>query len=351
MPRGTCRRGTRDTAERRRVTVMFSDLVGSTALRLEWTRRTDARSFPLIRNVSPNRAAVWWFRREYMGDGAFVYFGYPQAHEDDAERPLRRGWSWWRLWVVQAGAPSRPASELRLGCSRRRPDRFGGSAGTRYRGRDAEPRCAFSSDGRTEHGGHRRSTRKLLGICSSLKTSGQGAQGDRWDSTRLKRFGGAQWRAASRRCHRDQDRLSVGTKNRTAASRWEGKPARSVVLLSGEAGIGKSRLTRRPGTARGEPPTRLRYFCSPHHQDSAFSAASVRAGAAGIDARIQQQRLGKLESVLTQGTNDLSQVVPLNAQASGDFARSQAGPSPPGSAEPECAAARKFAHYRPGISL
>ena len=89
-----------------------------------------------------------------------------------------------------------------------------------------------------------------------------------------------------------------------------------VVLISGEPGIGKSRLAQtiveRLG---GEPHTRLRYFCSPHHQDSALypSIAQLERAAGFRREDTAEQRLDKLEAVLAQGTNDLSEVVPLLA--------------------------------------
>ena len=88
------------------------------------------------------------------------------------------------------------------------------------------------------------------------------------------------------------------------------------MLISGEPGIGKSRIAQtvveRLG---GEPHTRLRYFCSPHHQDSAlYPSITQLERAAGFRREdTAEQRLDKLEAVLAQGTNDLSEVVPLLA--------------------------------------
>jgi predicted ATPase len=82
-----------------------------------------------------------------------------------------------------------------------------------------------------------------------------------------------------------------------------------VVLISGEPGIGKSRIAQtiveRLG---GEPHTRLRYFCSPHHQDSALypSIAQLERAAGFRREDTAEQRLAKLEVVLAQGTNDLN---------------------------------------------
>jgi class 3 adenylate cyclase len=81
-----------DRAERRQVTVMFSDLVGSTAL----SARMDPKDLREVisayqKCVAETVGRFGGFVAKYMGDGVLVYFGYPQAHEDDAERAVRAG--------------------------------------------------------------------------------------------------------------------------------------------------------------------------------------------------------------------------------------------------------------------
>ncbi len=85
-------RSPKDTAERRQVTVMFSDLVGSTAL----SARMDPEDLREVissyqKCVASSVQRFGGFVAKYMGDGVLVYFGYPQAHEDDAERAVRAG--------------------------------------------------------------------------------------------------------------------------------------------------------------------------------------------------------------------------------------------------------------------
>src|SRR5262249_47680935 len=87
-----------DTAERRQVTVMFSDLVGSTAL----SARMDPEDLREVisayqKCVAATVQRFGGFVAKYMGDGVLLYFGYPQAHEDDAERAVRAG-----LELIQA---------------------------------------------------------------------------------------------------------------------------------------------------------------------------------------------------------------------------------------------------------
>ena len=94
-----------DTAERRQVTVMFSDLVGSTAL----SARMDPEDLREVisayqKCVADTVQRFGGFVAKYMGDGVLVYFGYPQAHEDDAERAVRAG-----LELVTRSMHSRPA--------------------------------------------------------------------------------------------------------------------------------------------------------------------------------------------------------------------------------------------------
>ena len=122
----------RDTAERRQVTVMFSDLVGSTAL----SARMDPEDLREVisayqKCVAETVQRFGGFVAKYMGDGVLVYFGYPQAHEDDAERAVRAG-----LELVQAVARlevQRSTANPRGHCHRvgrgRRSDRIGCGAG------------------------------------------------------------------------------------------------------------------------------------------------------------------------------------------------------------------------------
>ena len=96
------------------------------------------------------------------------------------------------------------------------------------------------------------------------------------------------------------------------AKRGEG----CVVLISGEPGIGKSRIAQTIVERLGsEPHTRLRYYCSPHHQDSALypSIAQLERAAGFRREDTVERRLAKLETILALGTNDLNQVVPLLA--------------------------------------
>jgi class 3 adenylate cyclase len=83
---------TKDNAERRHITVLFSDLVDSTAL----SGRMDPEDLRVVisayqKCVTETMGRLGGFVARYMGDGALVYFGYPEAHEDDAERAVSAG--------------------------------------------------------------------------------------------------------------------------------------------------------------------------------------------------------------------------------------------------------------------
>ena len=81
-----------DAAERRQLTVMFCDLVGSTALSVRFDPEELREEIRAYQNaVSGVVAGYDGFVAKYMGDGVLAYFGYPRAHEDDAERAVRAG--------------------------------------------------------------------------------------------------------------------------------------------------------------------------------------------------------------------------------------------------------------------
>jgi class 3 adenylate cyclase len=103
----TIDKAAKDPAERRQVTVMFSDLVGSTAL----SARMDPEDLREVisayqKSVAETVHHFGGFVAKYMGDGVLVYFGYPQAHEDDAERAVRAGLE--LIGVVGALMPNAP---------------------------------------------------------------------------------------------------------------------------------------------------------------------------------------------------------------------------------------------------
>ena len=140
-------------AERRQLTVMFCDLVGSTSM----SARLDPEDMRAIIGVyhrccAERIAYCGGFVAKYMGDGVLAYFGYPQAHEHDAERAVSRARDCrGRAETRDRGrhAAARPNRDRDRAGRRRRPRWIRGGARTRCRRRDAEPRGASSRDRRT----------------------------------------------------------------------------------------------------------------------------------------------------------------------------------------------------------
>ena len=246
----------------------------------------------------------------YFGDGVLVYFGYPEAHEDDPERAVRAGLE---LIAAVSAIPSPVLLETRVGIAYpsrcgRRAHRNGRGATTRHRRRDAKSRGASTGDRRAEHGGYRRRYAKTLGNLFELQDLGakelKGVTGPvrAWAALRASavegRFEALHAAELTALVGRDEE-ADLLLRRWSRAKTGEGQ----VVLLSGEAGIGKSRLTaallERLAT---EPHTRLRYFCSPQHTDSAFfpiiGQMERAAGLAYDDTA--QAKLDKLDAVLAR---------------------------------------------------
>ena len=148
-----------DAAERRQVTVMFSDLVGSTAL----SARMDPEDLREVisayqKCVAETVRRFGGFVAKYMGDGVLVYFGYPQAHEDDAERAVRAGLE--LIAAVPALKTRAPLQTRDRHCDRarrgRRSDRIGRGTGAGIVGETPNLAARLQGHRRAEHGGHRR---------------------------------------------------------------------------------------------------------------------------------------------------------------------------------------------------
>jgi class 3 adenylate cyclase len=277
----------------RQVTVMFSDLVGSTAL----SARMDPEDLREVITAYQKCAAdtvgrFGGFVAKYMGDGVLVYFGYPQAHEDDAERAVRAG-----LELVGAvgGLKTHAILQTRVGIATGLVvvgDLIGSGASQEQAIVGETPNLAARLQGVAEPNSVviAESTRKLVGNLFELEDLG---------AQDLKGISGPV-RAAARRASSAEGRFEamhatgltalVGREEETELllRRWskaktgEGQ----VVLLSGEAGIGKSRLTAALlERLANEPHTRLRYFCSPQHTDSALYPIISHATCCRICAR------------------------------------------------------------------
>ena len=300
-----------DTAERRQITVMFSDLVGSTAL----SARMDPEDLREVisayqKCVAETVQRFGGFVAKYMGDGVLVYFGYPQAHEHDAERAVRAG-----LELVQAVAGLKCGAPLQT--------RVGtatglvvvgdliGSGGAEERGIVGEtPNLAARLQGLADPNSVvvAESTRKLLGNLFEFEDLGtQDLKGIEapvraWAALRQasveSRFEALHASGLTELVGREEE-LDLLQRRWSKAKTGEGQ----VVLFSGEAGIGKSRLTAALlENIAAEPHARLRYFCSPQHTDSAlYPIISQTERAAGLTHNDPlAAKLDKLDVVLAR---------------------------------------------------
>ena len=300
-----------DFAERRQVTVMFSDLVGSTAL----SARMDPEDLREVistyqKCVAETVGRFGGFVAKYMGDGVLVYFGYPAAHEDDAERAVRAG-----LALVDA-VPLLTAPEplqVRIGAATGLVvvGDLVGSGDAQERGIVGEtPNLAARLQGIAEPNTVviAEGTRRLLGNLFELQDLGtkdlKGIAGKvaAWAALRARsvesRFEAMHTTGLTALIGREEESEML-LRRWSRAKTGEGQ----VVLISGEAGIGKSRLTASLlESLATEPHTRLRYFCSPQHTDSAlYPIIGQMERAAGLahDDKLQA-RLDKLDAVLAQ---------------------------------------------------
>ena len=313
-------------AERRQLTVLFSDLVGSTAL----SRQLDPEDLRDVMRryqdaVAGAIARYDGYLAKFLGDGVLAYFGWPEAFEDQAERAVRAG-----LDVVGAVA------EISLGDGERLQARVGIATGHVVVGdlvgmstADAQavtgetPNLAARLQGLAEPGqvvvdsvSHR-----LVNATFEAATMGEQTikgfaepveawrvTGETGAESRFEALHGEGLTSLIGRAHE----LGLMRERWAQAKGAEGQ----VLLLSGEAGIGKSRLVRAlREDVSAEPHFRLRYQCSPHHTKSAlFPIIQRLEKAAGFEAEDSvSAKLDKLEDLLRLATPDTEAAAPLFA--------------------------------------
>ena len=247
---------------------------------------------------------------KYMGDGVLIYFGYPQAHEDDAERTVRAS-----LELVAAVSALRAPVPLqtRVGIATGMVvvgDLIGsGEAHERgIVGDTPNPAARLQAVAEPNTVVIAESTRRLLGNLFELEDLGakdlKGIAGPvrAWTALRPSRvesrFEALHASGLSELVGREEE-LELLLRRWSRAKTGEGQ----VVLLSGEAGIGKSRLTAAlMERLANKPHTRLRYFCSPQHTDSAlYPVIGQMERAAGfVHDDTAKAKLDKLDAVLAQ---------------------------------------------------
>jgi class 3 adenylate cyclase/predicted ATPase len=313
-------------AERRQLTVLFCDLVASTELAAQLDPEDMGSLMRQFQDCCTEVIRRWEGHvAKYLGDGVAVYFGYPKAYEDGAERAVRAG-----LELAEAvGQLSTPVTEpLRV--------RVGIATGLVVVGdligeEEAQERAVA---GETPHLAARLqglatpgtvviapNTRRLLGSRFELIDLG---------SHRLKGFpapirawqvvGESQAESRFEAMHQTDLAPLIGREEelQLLLSRWQRAKEGDgqVVLLSGEAGIGKSRITQALAERVAEEPCqRLRYYCSPYHVNSALHPVIERLErAAGLQRTDPPEvKLDKLEATLIPGDRPVAEAAALLA--------------------------------------
>src|SRR5262245_4288421 len=310
---------------RRQLTEMFCDLVGSTEL----STRLDPEEFREIigryhRVCTEAIVKSGGFVARYLGDGVLAHFGYTRAHEDDAERAVRAG-----LALVGAVAKlddgAGTALRVRVGIATGLVvvgDLLGEGAQQETGVVGETPNLAARLQALAEPNtvviaGN---THRLLGGLFEYRTLGNvsikgfGDPVPVWQVIGLSTVDS--WFEALRATTtplvgRDEE-IDLLMRRWQKAKGGDG----CVVLVSGEPGIGKSHIVQAILERLGdEPHTRLRYFCSAHHQNSALYPTITQLERAGGFRREDtlEQSLGMLEAVVAQATNNPDDVVPLIA--------------------------------------
>ncbi|UPK38194.1 AAA family ATPase [Bradyrhizobium sp. 186] len=320
-----------DGAERRQLTVMFCDLVGSTAL----SARLDPEDMREVIGTYQTCVAELvgqheGFVAKYMGDGVLVYFGYPQALENDAERAVRAG-----LALVDAVGRLQTSERLRL--------RVGiatglvvvgdliGSGAAQERGVVGEtPNLAARLQGLAEPNMVliSASTRRLTAGLFHYEDLGAVEAKGFAEPVRAWRVLGESAVESRFEALRSGEAPLIGREAEVdlLLQRWARAKAGQgqVVLLSGDPGIGKSRVSKAvQERIENEPHVRLRYFCSPYYRDSAlYPHVAQLERAAGFEREDPPEaKLDKLEALLAptaSSNNDVALFAELLSLPSAD---------------------------------
>jgi class 3 adenylate cyclase/tetratricopeptide (TPR) repeat protein len=315
-----------DAADRRQLTVMFCDLVDSTTLTVQLDPEDMGdllRAFQ--RAVATSVTRFDGHVAKWTGDGASVFFGYPRAHEDDAERATRAS-----IALIEAVGELRRehgvALEVRIGISTGLVvvGELIGEGEARERGVVGDtPNLASRLQNLADPGTVvvSESTRRLLGRTFELKALGplelKGFKAPvfAWsvigEIENVSRFEASRSETMTPFVGREQEVALLLNRWRRAAN-GEGQ----VVELSGEAGIGKSRvlaaLRERIGDERH---LAFRYQCSPHHGNEAFYPVigQIWRGAGFVSGEPAAARLVKLETMIARAGLEIGEIAPYLA--------------------------------------
>jgi class 3 adenylate cyclase len=300
----------RGGAERRQLTVMFCDLVGSTELSSRFDpedlREVIAAYHHAVADVVRSFDG---FVARYMGDGVLVYFGYPQVHEDEAERAVRAG-----LGAIDAVGRLDVKSvklQLRVGIASGLVvvgDLIGEGSAQEQTVVGETPNLAARLQALAQPNAVVIGplTRRLVGELfeysdlGAVEIRGIAAPVPAWQVLRpsavQSRFEALRGSTLTRLIGRAEE-IDLLFRCWERAKAGDGQ----VVLISAEPGIGKSRITAElEERLQAEPHLRLRYFCSPYHEDSALYPFIDQLGRAAGFGRDDPPtlRLDKIQALL-----------------------------------------------------
>jgi len=299
-----------ETAERRHITVMFCDLVGSTPL----SARLDPEDMREVIDVYHSTCAgiirtYDGFIAEFRGDGILTYFGYPRAHEDAAERAARAGLEILAA-LMRLKTPAAEPLQARIGIATGLV--VVGSMAAEGMSREhvasgKTPNLAARLQTLAEPGTIvvSNSTHRLLGDLFHMRDLGRhqlkgiAEPVQAWvvesASESESRFEAVRTARVANLVGRENEVKFLLDRQRRA---WNGEG--QIVLITGEPGIGKSRIAAALDQQINEPHTRVRLQCSPYHVNSTlhpFIAQLERASGFKSDDA-PEQKLDKLEAIL-----------------------------------------------------
>src|SRR5277367_4432216 len=315
-----------DAAERRQLTVMFSDLVGSTALSARLDPEDMREVIRAYQDACSGAVARYdGFVAKFMGDGLLAYFGFPRAHEEDAERAVRAGLDILAV-IAKLETQAKETLKVRIGVATGIVvvgDLVGLGSAQEHAVVGETPNLAARLQTLAEPGSLviAVATRRLLGGAFELKAlesqvlKGFEAAVPAWavlrEAENVSRFEAARSAGMTPFVGREHEVALLIDRWRDAV-KGEGQ----VTLLSGEAGIGKSRIVEmlREQIGDGSYVT-MRHQCSPHHANDAFYpiASQIWHAAGFASGEPAAARLSKLEAMIGRSALDAREVASLLA--------------------------------------
>lgn len=313
---------TESEAERRQLTILFCDLVGSTALSEDMDPEDLAHVISAFQDAATEAVLRYdGYVARYMGDGILVYFGYPSAHEDDPERAVRAG-----LGIINAvsALATGQALRVRVGIATGLVvvgDLIGEGSAEERAVVGETPNLAARMQGLAEPGSVvvAPATRALLGGNFAFRDLGLhdlkgfaepvrafAAEPLRETGTRFESYRGGSLSPLVGR----KEEITFIRERWALAKTGEGQS----IALSGEAGIGKSRILEAiRAEVDGEGAPALHFQCSPHHQTTAlypfidFLGRAIGLGQGGAP-------LDRLDELLERAGVGANDAAPLLAE-------------------------------------